>query len=337
MPRRLVIAATALACLFVLTGVLTASARPDGPSARSVRGHVTIATGGITGVYDLYGSKYARLLRTELPGLSVATVTTAGSVDNLERLADGRAQVGFATADTAFYAMSTGSPRPGATPAPSSSAPPARGGKLRAVARIYDEYIHVVVRADSPARTLKDLRGLRVSTGQAGSSTELVAGRLLEAAGLSAERDLVRHRLGINDSVALMRANGLDAFFWSGGLPTPGIEVLAKAQPIRLLPLGKHVDALRARYGTFYRRAVVPAATYGLAQTVTIGVPNYLVVSSSVDAAIVYQLTRVLFERREDLAKDVPSGRLLDARTAISTIPIPLHPGAARYYREHKP
>jgi hypothetical protein len=183
----------------------------------------------------------------------------------------------------------------------------------------------------------RDLRGLRVSTGSVGSSTELTAGRVLEAVGLNADRDLHRSRLGINDSVAALRSGQIDAFFWSGGIPTFGISELAEAVSIRLVPLGEQVNELRKKY-EFYRRAVVTSATYhAVPQAVTIGLPNYLVVAGDLDEKLVYALTRVLFQRRSEIALKVPSGRLLDARSAISTVPIPLHPGAARYYRDTKP
>jgi TRAP transporter TAXI family solute receptor len=105
-----------------------------------------------------------------------------------------------------------------------------------------------------------------------------------------------------------------------------------------MVPLGEQVNPLRKNYGTYYRRAVMPAGTYeGVPQTITIGVPNYLVVAGDLDEQLVYDLTRVLFQRRGEVAHEVPSGQLLDSRSAISTNPLGLHPGAQRYYRDAKP
>ncbi len=284
---------------------------------------ITIASGSAQGVYSGYAEAYRRALGQDVPDLRVKVVHTNGSLDNLDRLGSGRAQLGFATADTAYQA----------TIGPSQPAP-----NLRAIARIYDEYLHLVVPASSPVRSARDLRGLRVSTGAERSSTELTAGRVLDAAGIAPEKDLVRRRFGLDASVAALRDGRIDAFFWSGGLPTPGIGDLAATTPIRLVPLDDQVNTLRAKYGAVYRRATVPSTTYPqVPQAVTVGVPNYLVVTGDLDARLVYQLTQVLFRHRGTIGAKVPSGRLLDARSAISTMPIPLHAGAERYYRDQKP
>ena len=282
----------------------------------------TIATGGTAGVYYAYGLAYARELNRDLPGLQVQVISTAGSVDNLTRLARGDVQLAFVAGDTASQVAAI------------AEQVPAPGG-IAAIARIYDEYAQIVVRRDSTIRRLKDLTGMRVSTGSVGSSVEVTASRLLRAAGMDPDRDLLRRRLGVADSVELMRTGRLDAFFWVGGLPTQGIVDLAANTPLRLVPVGEYVNQLRAEWGTFYRRATVPAAVPEA--TDTVAVPSYLVVSKSLDADLVYRLTQTLFSRRSDIAATVPSGRLLDLRTAIATSTIPLHPGALRYYRARKP
>ncbi len=291
------------------------------------QGGITIASGNVGGVYSDYASAYAKALRADLPKLTVNVDNTKGSGDNLERIRDGRAQLGFATADTAYDA---------ATPA----ATPPSTGTFRAIARVYDEYIHLVVRAESPVRSAADLRGLRVSTGADQSSTNLTATRVLVAAGLDPARgDVQRSLLGLTASVNALKDGRIDAFFWSGGLPSPAIRDLVRKDEakIRLVDLSAQVNPLRAKYGTFYRRAVVAASAYpGVPPTVTIGLPNYLVVAGNVDNRLAYELTRVLFRHRGEIGEKVPSGKLLDSRSAISTMPIALHPGAERYYRDAK-
>jgi TRAP transporter TAXI family solute receptor len=305
------------ALVIALVLALTACTGTSRPT-RVTEGHLTIASGGTTGVYYAYAGQLRRILAEEVPGLTTDVVSTAGSGENIDRLSDNRAQLGFSTADSVYDSGAA--------------------GKLRAIARVYDEYIHVVVRAGSPARSVRDLKGLRVSTGSPSSSTELVAERVLGAVGLDADRDLTRSGLGITEAPAALRAGRIDAFFWSGGLPTPAIRNLAAAVPIRLLPVGDQASDLRRKYGTYYRRATIPPATYaGVGQTITIGVPNYLLVATAVDDATVYRITQVLFLRRSEIAKEVPSGQRLDSRSAISTMPVRLHPGAERYYREAKP
>lgn len=286
---------------------------------------LTIATGGRGGVYYAYGTAYARELQRGLPGVRVRVVTTAGSVDNLTRLARGEVQLAFAAADTVDR-YSDIERQAGAL------------GRTAAVARVYDEYVHVVVRADSSIRTLTDLRNQRVSTGAPGSSVEVTADRLLRVVGMNAVRDLRRKQVGIDESTALLRAGLLDAFFWVGGLPTPAVAELAADTRIRLLPVGQHVARMRSSWGAFYRQASVPAPLYSTGTPAeTVAVPSYLLISTVLDPDVVYHLTRLLFERRPRIAAQVPSGRLLDPRTAIATAPVPLHPGAARYYRDTKP
>jgi uncharacterized protein len=285
---------------------------------------ITIASGSSQGVYHGYAEAYRRAIAADLPGLKVRVEQTSGSLDNLDRLGRGSAHLGFATADTAYLATDR-----------RSTAAPTRN--LRAIARIYDEYLHLVVPAASPVQAAKDLHALRVSTGADRSSTELTAGRVLKAARLDVTKDLQRRRLGLDDSIAALRAGTIDAFFFSGGLPTPGIRDLAKTMPIRLVRLGDQVSDLRTSYGAIYRRGTVSSSTYeNVDQTDTVGVPNYLVVSGDLDDRLVYELTAVLFRHRGRIGATVPSGRLLDARSAISTMPIPLHDGAKRYYRDTK-
>jgi TRAP transporter TAXI family solute receptor len=247
---------------------------------------------------------------------------TAASVQNLRLVGTGQAEVGFALADSAADAVlgrgSFDRPLP-----------------VVALARIYDNYLQLVVRAGGPVHTLADLRGRRVDTGAAASGTEVTAARVLAVAGLDPTRDLRRSRLGLDDVVAALAAGRIDAFFWSGGLPTAAVARLARAVPLRLVPLDGTVRALRERFGDFYVETAVPAAAYGLADAVgTVGVPNYLMVGTAMPAATAYRLTRLLFDRRPELVAAHPEARRLNLRSAIATYPVPLHPGAERCYRE---
>jgi TRAP transporter TAXI family solute receptor len=201
---------------------------------------------------------------------------------------------------------------------------------------VYDDYLHLVVPAGSPIRTPAQLRGRRVSVGQAGSGTEIIANRVLGLLGLVPERDLTPAHLGIDASVAALDHDRIDAFFWSGGLPTTGVAALAAAMPIRLVPLGDLVPAMR-RDSPTYRAAAVPAGTYrGVPGVLTLAVPNYLVTRADADPGLIYQLTRLLFRSRERIVGEIPLAGVLDFRAAIETSPVLLHPGALRYYRDTK-
>jgi TRAP transporter TAXI family solute receptor len=208
---------------------------------------------------------------------------------------------------------------------------------VAALGRLYDNYLHLVVRPDRPLSTPEQLRGASVSVGASGSGTELTATRLLAVAGIDVNRDLRASNLGVEESAAALAAGTLDAFFFSGGIPTAAIETLAGQQRIRLMDLGASVPALRGGYGEVYAERTIPASAYDLdAPVVTVGVPNYLVVSTGMDERLAYRLIETLFAERDLLAQAHPEGRRLDRGAAINTYPLPLHPGAARYYREAK-
>jgi uncharacterized protein len=285
---------------------------------------LVIATGGQGAVYYAYGEGLARVARAHLPGAEPRVVSTAASVENLRLVADGRADVAFTLADSAALAYEGRPPFTAREP-------------VVALARLYENYTHLVVAADSPIHRLPDLRGRVVSLGASGSGTELIATRLLAVAGVDPKKGIRVRPLQLADSAAALRGGRIDAFFFSGGLPTEAIAELAHVMPIRLIDLGDYVEPLGKQYRAFYEERSIPASTYELAGPVrTIGVPNYLVVNASMPADRAYALTRMLFEQRDALARAHPEALHLNLRAAISTDPLPLHPGAIRYYRESK-
>jgi uncharacterized protein len=300
-----------------------AASRRGGEAA--IAREVRIATGGTKGVYYAYGVVLAAELQRRPSVLRAMVEVTTGSIDNVRRVAAGTVTLAFSAGDAAAEAYQG---RP----------PFDRKAELAAVARVYDDYVHLVVPLTSPVTTMGDLVGRRVSLGSVGSGTALIAERLLEVAGLRA-RSLTPLRLGINESIAALQAGDLDAFFWSGGLPTSGVSELARSTPIRLVPLGDLADAMRTRFGAVYRLATVPAGVYGSADRLTtIAVPNLLVCRRDADRALVREIAETLFgSRREALAAGVPQAETLDERSAIATFPVPLHPGAQDYYRDIKP
>jgi len=184
---------------------------------RSDPQHLTIASGSTQGVYYPYSKALSMFLSRDVPGLSASIVTTSGAGENIRLVAENNAQLGFRQQILLTL--------PGAMLISC--------GRL---ARIYDDYIHVVVRANSPAKKVRDLKGLKVSTGPRSSSTELVAGRVLDSAGLRSS-DFEQLSLGVAESAAALTSGKIDAFFWSGGLPTKAIEDLAMHVSVRLLSL----------------------------------------------------------------------------------------------------
>jgi len=206
----------------------------------------------------------------------------------------------------------------------------------RALARIYDDVVHVVVPASSPAAKLADLRGTRVSVGAPDSGVHVIAERLLAAAGLSPATDFQALRLGINESVDAVASGEIDAFFWSGGLPTRGVTTLAEELPIRLLNLDDLITPVRAAYPE-YAAGTVPAQSYGIPEPITtLFVRNFLVVGAGMPDDVASALVQGLFAAQEQLAAVSPAALTIDLRAAIGTQPVPLHPGAESFFRSQK-
>lgn len=279
-----------------------------------------LAGGSVTGVYYDYGQQLVQKLSDDFDA-DVRFIETNGSVDNLRRIAAGEAQLGFAQSDVVADAVAGagefGSPLP-----------------IRAVARLYDEYVHVVVRDDSGIRHISDLTGRRLSLGATGSGVSVVARRVLAASGVD-ESTVDDHRLGLDASIAALTGRRIDAFFWVGGLPTPGIERLAAEVEIRLLSIDADaVERAGLAHAGSYREAEFPVGAYGGDQpTAAMTVPNYLVTSADAPDGLIRDVLTVLFSSRTEIAREVPAAALLDRRLAIFTDPIQLHPGAAEYYR----
>jgi len=308
----------AAALLSTAVAAVGAARRPD--ALRSL----IIAAGGRGGVYHAYGQALAAAARKAYPQVHSEVLTTAASVENLRLVADGRADVGFALADSA--ALAVGGDGPFATAQP-----------LRALAFLYDNYTQLVVRAESPIKTVADLRGRTVSLGAPGSGTELVAGRILTATGLRLT-DLRAEHLDLGSSVTALADGAIAAFFFSGGLPTPAIADLATRIAIRLVALDGLAPTLRAEYGDFYAEWTIPATVYDLpGEIATIRVPNYLVVRADMPDDVAYTIVDLLFRAKAELVAAHPEALHLDPRSAVDTFPLKLHPGAQRYYRDTKP
>jgi TRAP transporter TAXI family solute receptor len=267
-----------------------------------------LATGLAGGPYGALGDRFAAELRRD--GFTVEVIETAASVQNLTMLTDGRADLGFSLADSADDAVRV------------------RHQPVAALARMYMNYVHLVVRADSDIFAPKDLAWRQVSIGADGSGTAVTAERVLDAAGV---RNHITARLGLDGSIKALVDGVIDAFFWSGGVPTPA---LASLGGIRIVSLEPFVPMLRRTYGPVYEHATIPAGVYGGSKPVpTVGTPSYLVCRQALSDDVAYTVTDTLFSARDRLQAPSAPGGLLDKRYAIGTGVVPLHPGAARYYR----
>jgi len=327
---RLATALTGCAAL-VLTAVAATGCggRQDAPTADS-GGEVTcevgadtrigIATGNSTGVYFSLGNALAEQISTATDGKVKATAAETGaSVQNIQQLVAGTYQLAFSLADTAADAVEgTGSfdvKQP-----------------VQALSRIYPNYTQVIARTGSGITSIADMRGKRVSTGSPGSGTEVIANRLLEAAGLDPRSDVAAQRLDLTKTVDGVKDGSIDALFWSGGLPTPGItDLLTTArEEVAFIDITPQLPKMQ-EISPAYEQGVIPAATYGQPSDVkTIVVPNVLLVRDDFDANLACVLTKTLFDRKPQLEQVVGAAKGISLDNARDTDPVPLNRGAQR-------
>ena len=242
MPARRALACWAAAAL-LLAGCGGSDHRS---SQREPRKPLTVATGAQGGIYAVWGAAYAREITRRLDGYRATPAETSGSVENLERLRDGKAQIALTLGDTALDAVEGREAFDRPVP-------------MKALAQIYPSYVQLVTRADAHIKTLADLEGKRVSVGPPASGTRVVADRVLDVAKLS-PRAFERRRLGIAESADALEHRRIDAFFWSGGVPTGAIARLAKRTPVALVDLGRYAREMRTRWAASTRAPRCPPA-----------------------------------------------------------------------------
>jgi TRAP transporter TAXI family solute receptor len=260
-------------------------------------------------------------------GLIAVAQSTGGSVANVEAIRDGKLESGLAQADIAYWAYKGERIFHGKGK---------RVANLRAIANLYPEAVHLVVRKDAKIAKVQDLRGKRVSLGPKDSGTRVDAEIILRAFGLTT-KSIKAQYLGPGPSADALREGKLDAIFLVAGPPAQAIVTLAGSTEIALVPItGKRVERLRKRY-PFFSEGVIPAGAYkntGDIETLTVGAQ--WVVSADVPEDLVYAITRALWHQnaRRLLDEGHPEGRNIKLETALKGLGVPLHPGAARYYRE---
>lgn len=313
MKLRTVIAALALA------------ASAFGAAAQEPK-QIVIGTGGTGGVYYPLGGGLANILGKEIPGVTATAQVTGASVDNLKLIAAGKSEIGFTQVDAAWDAINGKGKFSAKLP-------------VKALAVLYPNHIHVVTVDGTGITKVEDLKGKRVSTGSAGSATEVFAHRVLEAAGIDPEKGIVKERLGAAESVNAIKDKKIDAFMWVGGLPTAAVTDLA-ATPntkIRFLDVAHLAPKMNEKYGPLYTEAVIPKATYGGmdADAKNITVWNILAVPESMPDDFAYKLAKVVMEKREELGQVHAEGRNIKLENQSSKRSgIPFHPGAVKYLKE---
>ncbi|MEV5964591.1 TAXI family TRAP transporter solute-binding subunit [Kribbella sp. NPDC051952] len=302
-------------------------------------GPATFATGNAGGVYALFGAALSSMV-SEVTGMELKPLMTNGSVQNIQLVAQGKADMGFSTSDSALAAYEgTGEFESGRR-------------KTSALARLYDNYVHVVVPMSSGVSELEDMKPkkggkpLVVGVGPKNSGTRVISELILQTAGV----EVVPRYLSLAQSVEGLqdKANNkdtklaIDAFIWSGGVPTLPIKNLQTSIGFRLVNIGKVAQEIAVKKFGGYVVSAIPPSQYGLASSVpTLAIPNYLLCRPTLSDSWAWWTINTLFRRQNDLVGDPsdptnyhPEAGALDPRSAIATMPIPLHPAAEKWFRE---
>jgi len=289
--------------------------------------NISIATGGTGGVYYPMGGGLAAMLSSKVPGMSATAEVTGGSVDNLKLIGTGKPYVAFSMADAAKDA-SVGEDKFKDKPI-----------DLRTLLILYPNLMHVATVESTGIKTMKDLKGKRISTGAPGSATEVMAFRLLEAAGLDKDKDVKRERLSVAESVNAVKDRKIDAFFWVGGLPTAAVTDLANSPGMKIVMVdtAAEVPAMNKKYGNLYFPTVIPKATYtGMAKDNKVAaVANILVVNANMSNDDAYKIVKAIFDNQVDLVRSHAEyiNIKLENQKANAT-PVAYHPGALKYLKE---
>jgi uncharacterized protein len=289
--------------------------------------NISIATGGTGGVYYPLGGGMAAALSKFVPGMQATAEVTGGSVDNLKLIATGKPYIGLVMTDAGQDAF--------------RGEDKFKGNKvpLKTLMILYPNRMHVVSVEGRGIAKMSDLKGKRVSTGSPGSATEVMAFRLIEAAGLDKDKDVKRERLGAAESVNAMKDGKIDAFFWVGGLPTAAVTDLANTPgtKIKMVDHAEAVSAMNKKYGNLYIEDVIDKSVYKGMDTDNkqATVMNILVAHENMDDKTAYNIVKTIFDKRDDLIavhKEAMNFKLITQKTAAS--PIPFHPGALKYFAE---
>jgi uncharacterized protein len=288
---------------------------------------IAIGTGGTGGVYYPMGGGLANVLSKSMRGLQATAEVTGGSVDNLKLIGTGQSELGFSMADAALDAF--------------NGADKFKSGKIavRTLMVLYPNRMHVVTIDGTGIEKMSDLKGKRVSTGSPGSATEVMAFRVIEAAGLDKDKDLKRERLGVAESVDALKDRKIDAFFWVGGLPTAAVTDLAATPSvkIKLIDHDDTVAKMNAKYGELYASDVIPVGIYpGQDKPNKIAVVwNILVTNEKMSDEMAYSIIKTIFDKKADLVAVHKEADNIDLKFQLKgNSPIPWHPGAIKYFAE---
>jgi len=286
---------------------------------------ISIGTADTGGVYYIYGGAIAKVISANIPNTQATAEVTPGAVDNVKMLQNNSIDFAFTKSDVASEAIK-------------GVGPFASTGKVsvRAIAVLYPDIAHVVV---TPGiNKLEDMKGKRISTSAPGSGHEMVALKLLEAAGVDPLKDFKRERISLSESANAYKDRKIDGFFFATGLPAASMLDLGATPGLtyKIMDVQSYLPAIIKKHGRIYYEEVIPKGTYKNleADVKTIGVPVVFVTTNTMDEKLVYAITKTLFEKKADLVAVHKEANKLTLKNATALSEVPFHPGAVKYYKE---
>lgn len=284
---------------------------------------LVLATGGTAGTYYPFGGAMARIWNTKIPGMNVTAQTTGASAENIRLVNKKEAELALVQSDTLDFAFN----------AKEAFKEPIKS--MSAIAVLYPEIIQVVVRADSPVKSIADLKGKKVGVGAPGSGTEANFRQLMDIYGL-AKDDVKSQYLSFSESAEQFKDRHIDAFIVTAGIPNAAIMDIGTQHEVRIINIPADMSAkLTAKY-PFLAAAKVPAGTYKnqTQDVTTVAVNAVLIVGNDLAADVVYNMTKAMFDNQAELASAHAKGKELNLQYAVKGVSIPFHPGALKYYKE---
>ena len=309
--KKIVLFASVLGALMSLTGC-------------NDRKNYILATGGTSGTYYPFGGAIANIWNTKIENMNVTAQATGASAENLRLISKGDAEFATVQNDVMDYAyhgtdMFAGQKLP----------------NLASVGTLYPEVVQIAASKSSGIKSISDLRGKRVSVGDAGSGVEFNAKQILEGYGLTFD-DIKKNNLSFKESAEGLQNGTLDACFVTAGVPNSALQELAFTSGLVLVSVdGEAADSICNKY-SFYTKTVIPAGTYkGTDEdTDALAIKATLAVNASLDEDTVYQMTKALFDNLDELGVAHAKGKEVSAQAAVTGVSVPFHPGAAKYFKE---
>lgn len=284
---------------------------------------MVLATGGTAGTYYPFGGAMAKIWNSKIPGMNVTAQATGASIENIRLMNKDEVELALVQSDNIDWAFF------------GKEVFKEKITKMAAIAVLYPEVVHIVLRGDSPAKTFGNLKGLKVGVGAPGSGTEANFRQLMEVYDMKKD-DVKGQYLSYAESAEQFKDKHIDAFFLTTGVPNSAIMDVANTRPIKIVGIDDAMVTKITQKYPFLAPAKIPANTYkGQPEEVkTIAVMAVLIASPNVKEDVAYNLTKALIENQPELASAHAKGKELSLQGAVKGVSIPFHPGAAKYYKE---